>query len=228
MLEKRWGITPGEAYKFLNRWSLLSATNSSELALGVLTWAKAIDANRITQEIRSIRLGKSALKDSEQILITRIKVPHSVQDLALNKGPISDLEFARKKRFWNAWGWTKHKMNILRYPKGWMLVGAMAILPSVIVNQVAHNWDLTGTVATISSGIAACSIIVSKLTPAVARKNHDTAWLEVLTIKQLSEFKQWIADHPARALELGFAKLGPPAAKRIEELRKIRYAQLGE
>lgn len=229
MLEKRWGMKPKEAYLFLNRWSTLNTSHSGELALGVLAWAKAIDGRQITEKIRTIRnTADAALKDSEEVMVTRIKKPHSELDLALNTGPLSDGEFARKMRFWNAWGWTKHKLNILRYPNEASFVIILSIVPVSIVHGLVKDWNLTNTVATIIGGVATCPPLIAKLTRSAVRQNHDAVWLETLTLKQLSEFKRWIENYPSRATELGFNELGKPIEQRIEQLRKLRYSQLGK
>lgn len=229
-LEKRWGLDQKGAFKLMNRWAALSTTHSGELALGVLTWAKTIDGKRILDEIKALRKANKnlALNDAEEIVITRIKFPHSDLDLALNKGPISDSEFARKMRFWNTWGWLKHKLNILRYPNESSFVIILSIVPVSIVHGLVKDWNLTNTVATIIGGVATCPPLIAKLTRAAVRLNHDAVWLEVYTLKQLSEFKRFIQAKPARATELGFEGLEKSLDLRMEVLRKLRAEKLGE
>lgn len=230
MLEKRWGLDEKSAFKLMKRWTTLSTTHSGEVALGALAWAKAIDGKRILDEIKTLRKAneKLLLNDAEEIVITRIRTPHTDLDLAMNKGPISDKEFTRKMRFWNTWGWLKHKLNILRYPNESSFVIILSIVPVSIVHGLVKDWNLTNTVATIIGGVATCPPLIAKLTRAAVRQNHDAVWLEVYTLKQLSEFKRFIQAKPTRALELGFQGLDESLELRMEVLRKLRAEKLGE
>lgn len=229
-IEQRWHMDEKKSFKLMNRWISMNKTNAGEVTLGVLAWAKAIDGERILREIKTLHKSdnKLFLTDAEEIVITRIKTAHSDIDLALNKGPISEREFIRKMRYWNAWGWLKHKLNILRYPNESSFVIILSIVPVSIVHGLVKDWNLTNTVATIIGGVATCPPLIAKLTRSAVHLDHDAVWLEVYTLKQLSEFRRFITMRPVRARELGFEGLQKSVDQRIALLRKIRAEHLGE
>lgn len=226
-LEKRWQMPKRKAFALLNRWNYMSTNHSSEIALGVLAWAKIVDSKKIATQMKSLpkMSGTRKLTDAESVLITQIKSPHTLEDLAENIGALSDAEFTRKIRIWNALGWTKSKLNLVRYPSEPSFVIFLSLAPVTFAHYFLRDWNVTNTIATIISGVATCPPLIAKLTKTAIRNQHDTVVIETLTLRQLSEMRRWITSYPDRALELGFAGMESAVDARIEELRKIRYGK---
>lgn len=224
-LEKRWKMSKQKAFALLNRWNFMSATHSSEIALGVLAWTKVVDSKKIALQMKSLPKETVALKltDAEDVLITQIKSPHTLEDLAANQGALSDVEFSRKIRIWNALGWTKSKLNMVRYPSEPSFVIFLSLAPVTFAHYFLRDWNVTNTIATIISGVATCPPLIARITKSAIRNQHDTVVLETLTLRQLSEMRRWMTSYPERALELGFSGMENAVDARIEVLRKIRY-----
>jgi hypothetical protein len=225
MIGKRWGLGTEQTYDVLTRWSAGSVTDRAQIQIAVLAWAKVVDPEQLVREIKAIKKipRKLRLTDTEDVLLTRIQKPHYDQDLAQNIGPISDREFAHRMRMWNFLGWAQHKLNLIRYPKEASFVIALSVAPVTLIHALGHDWNLTNTVATIIGGVATCPPLVVQMTKRAMIKNREAVFLDILTVKQLSELRRWMGSHPKRAAEVGFGDLEKPLEERIAKLRELRY-----
>lgn len=226
MIGKRWKMSTEQTYDILTRWAASEITDRASIRIAVLAWTKAIDPASVVRDIRALKRipRKMHLDDAEEVLLTRIRKPHYDLDLAKNVGPISDTQFAWRLRLWNFLGSAQYALHAIRYPKESAFIIALSIAPVTLVHAIGKDWNFTNTVATIIGGVATCPPLIMQLTKRAAIANHEPIFLEVLTLRQLSELGRWIESHPKRAHEVGFANLEKPIEARIAVLRSLRYS----
>lgn len=223
---KRWNLDEESAFALMARWQLIENTKAAEIYLGAMVWTKTVSADTILETMGTMRKvpGGQHLTDVEEVMISRIRKPFTDAQLAKNIGPFTDEEFAKRLRRWNVVGWLRRRLFALKNPKESAFLTFMGGGTLVALAALSKDATFMLTMGTAATGLIGLAPVIEHLTKGVSRLKRTPAYLEIFTVGQLNELRQWVKKNPAKSTEVGFEDLLPAIDQRIEHLRKIRYA----